>query len=143
MIQCRHKSLPLVDDRPNAVRRSRKAAKAAQDRIADLRYRTRKNSSLQDGILLTNPDTSIGEFSIGMLSMAVSDLVAIATLWPEMNCIARLLPRQNSTRAITSALDATLRQPPCFADIASLAGVGVQQEGESADVFTHFVRRRA
>ena len=66
----------------------RKAAKAAQDRIADLRYRTRKNSSLQDGILLTNPDTSIGVASSRIHSMAVSDLDAMATLWPEMNGIA-------------------------------------------------------
>ena len=66
----------------------RKAAKAAQDRIADLKYRTRKNSSLQDRILLTNPDTSIGGASSRIHSMAVSDLDAMATLWPEMNGVA-------------------------------------------------------
>ena len=68
-----------------------------------------------------------------------------ATLWPEMNGVAGfLLPAIGGTRAITSALDAATRfhaSRHVRCDIASLAGVGVQQEGESANVFADLVRR--
>jgi hypothetical protein len=70
-----------------ATDEERKAAKLEQNRLANRLYRVRKNSSLQGEILLANPDRSIGEVSSRIYDMAVQDLDAMATLWPEMNGI--------------------------------------------------------
>ena len=78
---------PATGGRPPkyATDEERKAAKLEQNRLANRLYRVRKNSSLYDGILPTNPETSIGGASSRIHSMAASDLDAMATLWPEMN----------------------------------------------------------
>ena len=77
--------------------------------------------------------------------MAVSDLDAMATLWPEMNGVAgfSLSHWRHKGDNIGTGCDAFTPAAMFAATLRRWQGVEVQQEGESADVFTHFVRRRA